>query len=196
MTDHDETMRCPLSEHVVRPKFLTWEVKIHVRMCNGITEDQDPVMREDGDTGRDMGDGSGLRRHEGETATDQRVQLMTDAWTRATETYRSQVWAELRTGCCTDPRYEAIFDDLCPQSIRIPPGVQAVRVSEMINALWVVTGLREDARREMSREGSTDTGQRSTSQQQSGDRHRAYVTVSPKKAQSMNQEQTASHRLH
>ena len=148
MTDQDEQMRPPLSEHVIRPKLLTYEVQIDVRMCNGITADQDPVMRTDGDAGRNMGDGSGSRRHEGETVTDQRLRLMTDTWKQMPETYRSQVRDELRTGRCQDARHEEIFDDLCPPAIRIPTGVPEVRVSEMVNALWVVTGLRDDARRE------------------------------------------------
>ena len=61
MADQDESMRPPLSEHVRRPKFLTFEVKIDVRMCNGITADQDPEMRTDGDAGQNMGDGPGPR---------------------------------------------------------------------------------------------------------------------------------------
>ena len=188
MADQDEPMRPPLSEHVIRPKLLTYEVQIDVRMCNGITADQDPVMRTDGDAGRNMGDGSGSRRHEGETVTDQRLRLMTDAWKQMPETYRSQVRDELRTGRCQDARHEEIFDDLCPPAIRIPTGVPEVRASEMVNVLWVVTGLRDDARREQLREGQTGTGPRFGPQSQSNDRDRAWETVSPTKAKSIDDE--------
>ena len=190
MTDQDESTRQPLSEHVIRPKFLSYEVAIDVRMCNGITAAQDPEIQADGDTGQNMDDGLGSRRHEGETIMDRRKRMMTDAWKKTDETYRSQVRDELSAGRCGDDRYEELFDDLCPPAIRIPPGVSVVRTSEMITLLWEVTGLRDDARRETPRERQSRMGTWSESQPQSGEKDRAYETVSPTKLKSMAAEKT------
>ena len=117
---------------------------------------------------------------------------MIDAWKKTDETYRLQVRAELSTGRCGDERYEEIFDDLCPQAMRIPPGVPEVRISEMVTTLWVVTGLTEDARRAMPREGQSDAGPRTGPQSRSADGDRAYETVSPTKAKSIAQERSVT----